>query len=146
MRLSCQHPCQYAYRLISTAIHQQKIAGIHLDDSLKELQIRAFDAKSGEGEAAEAFQTLGVSATDAAGRIREPLELLDEVADNLLQLPTKSDRLWVADAVFGDEGASWKTTLACGDGASVQGKRTQKTYTKGTPLKTVRELLLFAPF
>jgi hypothetical protein len=37
------------------------------------------------------------------------------------------------------EGASWKTTLACGDGASVQGKRTQKTYTKGTPLKTVIE-------
>jgi TP901 family phage tail tape measure protein len=77
-----------------------------LDDSLKELQIRAFDAKSGEGEAAEAFQTLGVSATDAAGRIRKPLELLDEVADKLLQLPTQSDRLWVADAVFGDEGAT----------------------------------------
>jgi hypothetical protein len=37
------------------------------------------------------------------------------------------------------EGASWKTTLACGDGASVQGKRTQKTYTKGTSLKTVIE-------
>ena len=37
------------------------------------------------------------------------------------------------------EGASWKTSLACGDGASVQGKRTQKTYTKGTPLKTVIE-------
>jgi hypothetical protein len=37
------------------------------------------------------------------------------------------------------EGASWKTILACGDGASVQGKRTQKTYTKGTPLKTVIE-------
>jgi TP901 family phage tail tape measure protein len=77
-----------------------------LDDSLKELQVRAFDAKSGEGEAAEAFQTLGVKATDAAGRIREPLELLDEVADKFLQLPTQSDRLWVADAMFGDEGAT----------------------------------------
>jgi TP901 family phage tail tape measure protein len=77
-----------------------------LDDSLKELQVRAFDAKSGEGEAAEAFQTLGVKATDAAGRIREPLELLDEVADKFLKLPTHSDRLWVADAIFGDEGAT----------------------------------------
>ncbi len=37
------------------------------------------------------------------------------------------------------ENASWKTTLSCGDGASVQGKRTQKTYAKGTPLKTVIE-------
>jgi hypothetical protein len=44
-----------------------------LDDSLKELQIRAVDAKSGTGEAAEAFQTLGIKGTDAAGRIREPL-------------------------------------------------------------------------
>ena len=77
-----------------------------LDDSLKELQVRAFDAKSGEGEAAEAFQTLGVKATNAAGRIREPLELLDEVADKFLKLPTSSDRLWVADAIFGDEGAT----------------------------------------
>lgn len=37
------------------------------------------------------------------------------------------------------EGASWKTSLSCGDGASVQGKRTHKTYAKGTPLKTVIE-------
>ena len=77
-----------------------------LNDAIKELQVRAFDAKSGEGEAAEAFQTLGVKATDAAWRIREPLELLDEVADKFLQLPTHSDRLWVADAMFGDEGAT----------------------------------------
>ena len=76
-----------------------------LDDSLKELQIRAVDAKSGTGEAAEAFQMLGVKGSDAAGRIREPLELLDEVADKFMALPTQSDRIWVADAIFGDEGA-----------------------------------------
>jgi len=36
------------------------------------------------------------------------------------------------------EGASWKTTLSCGDGATaIQSKRTNKTYTKGTPVKTV---------
>jgi hypothetical protein len=76
-----------------------------LDDSLKELQIRAVDAQSGTGEAAEAFQMLGVKGSDAAGKIREPLELLDEVADKFMQLPTQSDRIWVADAIFGDEGA-----------------------------------------
>lgn len=37
------------------------------------------------------------------------------------------------------EGSSWKTSLACGDGVSIQGKRTQKTYAKGTSLKTVIE-------
>lgn len=36
------------------------------------------------------------------------------------------------------EGASWKTTLSCGDGATaIQTKRTNKTFAKGTPLKTV---------
>lgn len=35
------------------------------------------------------------------------------------------------------ERASWKTTLACGDGAAVQGKRTKQSYAKGTPLKKV---------
>src|ERR1700721_584379 len=36
------------------------------------------------------------------------------------------------------EDASWKTTLACGDGAmAIQSKRTNKSYQKGTPIKTV---------
>ena len=36
------------------------------------------------------------------------------------------------------EDASWKTTLACGDGAlAIQTKRTNKNYQKGTPVKTV---------
>lgn len=36
------------------------------------------------------------------------------------------------------EEASWKTTLACGDGAmAIQSKRTNKSYQKGTPVKTV---------
>jgi hypothetical protein len=35
------------------------------------------------------------------------------------------------------ENASWKTTLSCGDGASIQGKRTKQSYAKGTPLKKV---------
>ncbi len=36
------------------------------------------------------------------------------------------------------EQASWKTTLSCGDGANaIQSKRTNKSYQKGTPVKTV---------
>jgi hypothetical protein len=76
-----------------------------LDDSMKELQIRAVDAKSGSGEAADAFKALGMRSTDAAGKIREPIELLSDVADRLKKLPTQSERIWVADAMFGDQGA-----------------------------------------
>jgi hypothetical protein len=83
-------------------------SGVSIDavnDALKELQVRAVDAKSGEGEAAEAFQALGLKSTDAAGKIREPLELLNAVADRLKAMPTQSDRIWIADAIFGDEGS-----------------------------------------
>ena len=76
-----------------------------LEDALKELQIRAVDATLGSGEAFDAFSKLGLNAKNAAGRIREPLELLDEVADRLMKLPTQSDRIWVVDSIFGDEGA-----------------------------------------
>ncbi len=76
-----------------------------LDDSLKELQIRAVDSLSGSGEAFDAFNKLKVNPKDALGRIREPLELLDEVADKLNQLPTQSERIWVVDSMFGDQGA-----------------------------------------
>jgi hypothetical protein len=76
-----------------------------LNDAMKEIQVRASEAKSGQGEAAEAFKMLGLKSTDAAGKIREPLELLDAVADRLKTLPTPSERLWVADAIFGDEGS-----------------------------------------
>jgi len=85
-----------------------------LDDSLKELQIRAVDAKSGSGEAAEAFQYLGMSSTDASGRMREPLELLSEVADRLKTLPTQSERIWVLDSMLGDQGAEMLKMLESG--------------------------------
>ncbi|TXG75875.1 hypothetical protein E6Q11_06210 [Candidatus Dojkabacteria bacterium] len=85
-----------------------------LNDALKEIQVRAVDAKAGEGEAAEAFQMLGLKSTDAAGRIREPLELLDAVADRLKALPTQSERIWIADAIFGDEGSTVLSMLKYG--------------------------------
>ncbi len=85
-----------------------------LDDSLKELQIRAVDAKSGSGEAAEAFQYLGMSSTDASGRMREPLELLSEVADRLKTIPTQSERIWVLDSMLGDQGAEMLKMLEGG--------------------------------
>jgi len=85
-----------------------------LDDSLKELQIRAVDAKSGTGEAAEAFKYLGMSSTDANGRMREPLELLNEVADRLKTLPTQSERIWVLDSMLGDQGAEMLKMLESG--------------------------------
>ncbi len=96
------------------AAEKSGVAVDTLDDSMKELQIRAVDAKAGEGEAAEAFKKIGVKTTNAAGKIREPLELLSEVADKLKKLPNQSERLWVADAMFGDQGAEMLKILEGG--------------------------------
>lgn len=85
-----------------------------LDDSLKELQIRAVDATTGSGEAFDAFNKLGVKTTDFAGRIRKPLELLEEVADKLLLLPTQSERIWMLDSMLGDQGAEMLKMLKNG--------------------------------
>jgi hypothetical protein len=105
-----------------------------LDDSLKELQIRAVDAKSGSGEAAEAFAALGLSTTDAAGRMREPLGLLAEVADRLNQLPTQSERIWVVDSMFGDQGAEMLKMLK--DGSSGLEKMRMDARALGLVLNT----------
>jgi TP901 family phage tail tape measure protein len=76
-----------------------------LGDSLKELQIRAVDSLSGSGEAFDAFNKLKINPKNALGHIREPLDMLDEVADKLNKLPTQSERIWVVDSMFGDQGA-----------------------------------------
>lgn len=50
-------------------------SGVSVDavnDALKELQVRAVDAKSGEGEAAEAFQALGLKALMLQARFASP--------------------------------------------------------------------------
>ncbi len=96
------------------AAEKSGIAVDTLDDSLKELQIRAVDATTGSGEAFDAFNKLGLKTTDAAGRMREPLELLDEVADRLLKLPTQSERIWVLDSMLGDSGAEMLKVLKDG--------------------------------
>jgi TP901 family phage tail tape measure protein len=96
------------------AANQSGISIDTLDDGLKELQIRAVDATTGSGEAFDAFNKLGVKTTDFAGRMREPLELLEEVADKLLLLPTQSERIWVLDSMLGDQGAEMLKMLNTG--------------------------------
>lgn len=102
-----------------------------LDDALKELQVRAVDASTGQGEAAEAFDKLGLKGAVAAGRIREPLELLNAVADSLKT--RQEDRLWLSDAIFGDEGA--KVLLMLKDGSAGLKKLRQEAKDLGYVLR-----------
>lgn len=62
-------------------------------------------AESAKGPAAEAFKTLGLSATDAAGNLKRPADLLDGVADSLAGMEDPAKRTQVVMDLFGKSGA-----------------------------------------
>jgi hypothetical protein len=93
-----------SFQELSYAAEKSSLSIETLEDSLKELQIRAVDAGTGSGDAAEGFLALGLRMDVAANRMLKPLELLNKVADRLKELPDEKKRFWVADALFGDQG------------------------------------------
>ena len=74
----------------------------NLDGALEDLGERMVDAASGSGEAAEAFDRLGVRATDASGKLRPSEEVLRDVIGALQQLPEGAERSALATAALGD--------------------------------------------
>jgi hypothetical protein len=88
-----------------------------LEDSFKELMLRSAEAiKTGSGEGAEAFMFLGFKPEEIKKRLKDPLELLSEMADRLKALPTQSERIFIADSLFGDQGALMMRMLKDGSG------------------------------
>lgn len=83
------------------------------DVSLNQLQggitklIRAQEsAASGQGDLASLFATLGVSATDASGKLRAADEVLLDLADVFQALPDGAEKTALAVDLFGRSGAS----------------------------------------
>jgi hypothetical protein len=74
----------------------------NLDGALEDLGERMVDAASGSGEAAEAFDRLGVRATDASGKLRPSEEVLRDVIGALQRLPEGAERSALATAALGD--------------------------------------------
>jgi len=65
--------------------------------ALQNLSVRASEAARGVGSGVEAFGMLGISATDANGKIKTTDVLLSETADALNNLEDESQRLELAD-------------------------------------------------
>lgn len=65
--------------------------------ALQNLSVRASEAARGMGSGVEAFGMLGISATDANGKIKTTDVLLSETADALNNLEDESQRLELAD-------------------------------------------------
>ena len=75
-----------------------------LADSLKFLARASYDAKDANSEAAKTFKTLGVSALDAAGKIKRPDEILYSLADAFKRLPPGVEKSAMALNIFGRSG------------------------------------------
>lgn len=85
-----------------------------LQGALVSLGKNADAAAGGSADLAQAFARLGVSATDASGRLRPTDELLMALADGFAGLPPDMDRTVLAAKLFGDAGVKLLPTLAKG--------------------------------
>lgn len=73
-------------------------------DFLKELAIRANDAKDGSEDMANAFRRLGVRITDANGKVRPSIDLFNEVADGIEKTQNAAERTFLVDTLGSDAG------------------------------------------
>ena len=69
--------------------------------SLSKLTKQMYSAKDGTGSAAEYFDALGVSVTDAEGNLRDNNEVFDEIIDKLGQVSNDTERDAIAMGIFG---------------------------------------------
>lgn len=82
-----------------------------LADGLRQLARAAVEAKDANSETAKAFRRLGVSATDSAGQLRAPDEILMGLADGFKRLPAGAEKSALAMQFFGRSGAQLIQTL-----------------------------------
>lgn len=85
-----------------------------LETTMQRLQRRAADAAAGNEGLRRAFDGLGVSLTDANGKLRGTEELLDQVADGLSAVENDAERLRRAFQIFDTEGGRLLPLLAKG--------------------------------
>ena len=83
------------------AAGQAGVGADQLNDAFKTLQQTSTDASQGGGMR-EVFARIGVSATDAAGRVRPITELLPDIAANISRLESPSERAAFLMQVMGE--------------------------------------------
>jgi hypothetical protein len=74
-------------------------------------------ATTGKGPAAEAFKTLGISATDASGKLKSSEQVMLEVANRFKTMPDGAEKTAIALQLFGKAGADMIPMLNMGGDA-----------------------------
>lgn len=77
-----------------------------LNVGIRSLQRRAAEARRGQKEFAQGFARLGVSVTDANGKLKPTVDLFLEVADGFTKIQDEGERTALAMRVAGDGGAA----------------------------------------
>lgn len=105
-----------------------------LTDGIKEMQLRADEfVVTGGGSAAEAFQRLGLGATDLKRQLQEPAELFETIIDRLSSLD-KAAQIRIADEIFGGTGGEQFVRLL-DEGAGYIRKQREEARATGNVLK-----------
>lgn len=93
-----------------------------LTTTLQRLQRRAVDAQKGNAGLRESFDRLGVTLTDAQGKMLKTEELFAQVADGLVGIEGDAERVALAFKIFDTEGAKLLPMLQRGS-AGIQEMR-----------------------
>ena len=93
------------------------LAGAEMSDvevGFRRLAANAKDTADGTGEAADAFNELGVSVVDSQGKLKGSLVLFEETAEALTKVENKIRRAALAQDIFGRSGSKLLPLLNAG--------------------------------
>ena len=85
-----------------------------IDQSLVKLTVSMDKARDGAAKQAEAFQTLGVSVTDADGQLRDNWDTFKDVIDALGEVQNATERDALANDIFGKSYSELKPLIDAG--------------------------------
>lgn len=93
------------------------VSSEELQGGLRVLARQAFDAAKGGAEAGDGFRALGVSVTDSKGKLKSTEQLLTELGDGFARTGSETERVALAQKVFGRSGAALLPLLSQGSKA-----------------------------
>ena len=109
------------------AAEQSDVSFGQLESAMARMARTAADASRGTGDAALAYQALGINVMDASGQLRGGQELFTEIAQRLSEIQSPSERAAQAMRIFGRSGAELLPLLNMGAaGIDELGQRAEK--------------------
>lgn len=85
-----------------------------LEQGLKGLSNKMFEAAAGSGESAAAFNALGISVTDSAGKLRPVEQVLMDIAERFKGMEDGAGKMAVANKLMEESGVKLIPTLNAG--------------------------------